>query len=120
MRIHTEDKDLMEYKKGETIQVDVSYQSSTRKTPAKFIQGIVVNDWRERDLKVMVGSGEKVHDAKGLMVSIDAEGKNWHGTHGFGIRPKCQQYRGRGLNWFSVSDARVVDLPTTCSKCARR
>tara|TARA_Y100000296_G_scaffold82921_1_gene112813 strand:+ start:929 stop:1279 length:351 start_codon:yes stop_codon:yes gene_type:complete len=116
MRIHTKDKDLRDYKIGETIQVDVSYQSSTYKAPAKFVEGVVLTDWTQ-PLKVMVGSGDKVHDARGLMVRIDDEGKNWNGTHEFGIRPKCQQYRGRGLNCWSVSTARVVDLPTTCSKC---
>ena len=119
MRIHRvppERKALMDYKIGETIQVDVSYQSSTYKAPAKFVEGVVLTDWTQ-PLKVMVGSGEKVHDARGLMVRIDDEGKNWNGTHGFGLSPKCQQYRGRGLNWWSVSDARIVDSPTTCRKC---
>ena len=44
MRIHCvppERKDLEDYKIGETIQVDVSYQSSTRKTPAKLVEGVV-------------------------------------------------------------------------------
>jgi hypothetical protein len=122
MRIHRdqpERKALMDYKIGETIQVDVSYQSSTRKTPAELVEGVVLTDYWTQPLKVMVGSGKKVHDARGLMVRIDDEGKNWNGDHWFGLSPKCQQYRGRGLNWWSVSDARVVDLPTTCIKCGR-
>ena len=116
MRNHTDDKSLWEYKSGEAIMVDVSYQSPTRKRPAQFIEGVVETDYTQ-PLTVMVGSGEKIHDAKGLLVGIDDDGKNWNGDHWFGIRPKCQEYRGRGMNWFNVSSARVVTAPTSCSKC---
>jgi len=125
MRIHTADKDLSEYTVGETIMVDVSYQSSTYKTPARFVEGTIEVDMT-KPLKVMVGSGKKVHDAKGLLVNIVDVGKNWNGGHWFGIRPWCQEYRGMGMNWFNVSDSRVVDMgirsnisPTTCSKCLK-
>jgi len=123
MRIHTKDKDLRDYRAGERIMVDVSYQSATRQRPAQLVEGIVETSMDE-PLRVKVGSGEKVHDARGLMVSIDAaDGNslmNWNGDHWFGIRPKCQEYRGRGLNWVTVSSARVVTNGTTsCSKCRR-
>jgi hypothetical protein len=118
MRIHTADKDLREYKAGEAIMVDVSYQSPTHQRPARFVEGVVKADWTQ-PLTVMVGSGEKVHDARGMLVSLDADGMNWNGDHWFGIRPRCQEYRGRGLNWFNVSDSRVVDATTSCSKCQK-
>ena len=118
MRIHIEDKNLWEYTAGEAIMVDVSYQSPTRQRPARFVAGVVEADWTQ-PLTVMVGNGEKVHDSRGLMVNIDDAGMNWNGDHWFGIRPKCQEYRGRGANWFSVSAARVVDAPTSCSKCLK-
>ena len=118
MRIHTADKDLREYKVGESIMVDKSYQSSTKTNPPEFVEGIVKVDIKQ-PLTVMVGSGEKVHDARGVMVNIDEVGKNWNGDHWFGIRPKCQEYRGRGMNWFYVSSSRVVTAPTSCSKCLK-
>ena len=119
MRIHTEDKGLWEYRAGDAIMVDVSFQSPTRERPAQFVEGVVEADWTQ-PLTVMVGSGEKMHDARGMSVSIDADGMNWNGDHWFGIRPKCQEYRGRGLNWFTVSSARIVTNGTTsCSKCRR-
>tara|TARA_Y100000310_G_scaffold262934_1_gene272785 strand:+ start:332 stop:694 length:363 start_codon:yes stop_codon:yes gene_type:complete len=120
MRIHTGVKDLWEYRAGEAIMVDVSYQSPTSNRPARFVAGVVKADWTQ-PLTVMVGSGEKIHDAKGLLVGIDDDGKNWNGDHWFGIRPKCQEYRGRGRNWFTVSSARVVEAngPTSCGKCLK-
>lgn len=120
MRIDTTDKAMWEYEVGDAVEVDVSYQSRSSfknlQRPAQWHTGTVTADTKQA-ITVMVGSGTKVHDASGLQVTIDAPGKNYGGAHWFGVSPRCQEYRGRGMNWFTVSAVSVVDSPTTCSKC---
>ena len=117
MRISVTDKSMWEYKAGEAIEVDVSYQSPWRERPARLVAGIVTVDTKTA-IVCMVGSGTKVHYASGLQVTIDAPGKNYGGVHWFGVSPGCQEYRGRGFNWTQVSPARVIeDATVTCSKC---
>jgi hypothetical protein len=120
MRISSTDKRMWEYEVGEAIEVDVSYQSPTgRSRPARLADGIVKVDTAQ-PLTVMVGRGEKVHAASGLQVTIDAPGKNFGGDTWFGIRPRCQEYRGKKHNWMQVSSARVIEGATvTCSKCQK-
>jgi|TARA_Y100000310_G_C20565878_1_gene755460 hypothetical protein len=124
MRLHLPDeKYWWEYEAGDAIAVDVAYRKGfdTEKVEPKLKEGVVLVGRNEK-ITCMVGSGEKVHKASGILVSIDDQPFNWSGEHWFAVRPKCQEYRGRGHNWFYVSQPRAVWLEkdhetVTCSKC---
>ena len=125
MRLYLDDnKNWWDYVAGEAIEVDVAYHDSYAQTASspELVSGVVHVGYGQ-DLTVTVGTGTKIHRASGMMVNIDDAGMNWHGNHWFGVSPRCQQYRGRGLNWVQVSQPRTVKLAAegeivTCSKCS--